>query len=323
MSTKSDILSILEGNRDRYVSGQELAESLMLSRTAIWKAIKTLEADGHKINAVTNKGYILDADSDVISSESVTGFLPESLRSLPILVYKTVDSTNTQLKKLALDGAAHGTVVVSEEQTAGRGRSGKSFYSPPNTGLYISVLLRPQSCGGNPQMITVGAAVEVCRSIEELTGLEVQIKWVNDIFLREKKVCGILTEAVTDFESGGIESIVVGVGINCGAPETGFPQELGSIAGALEAEGLSRSHLAARIVEGIIKSFEEKEKLNELVDEYRRRSLLIGKGVSFVKNGTEIAAIATGIDDDGCLLVRCDDGSSMVLNSGEVSVRKI
>lgn len=322
MSTKSDILAILEKNRDRYLSGQELAESLSLSRTAIWKSIKALETDGHIINAVTNKGYVLEADSDVISPESIRSYLPENLRSLPILVYKTVDSTNTQLKKLALDGAEHGTILVSDEQSAGRGRSGKSFYSPAGTGLYISILLRPKVCGGDPQMITIGAAAAICRAIEELSGMDVQIKWVNDIYLNGKKVCGILTEAVTDFESGGIESIVLGAGINCRAPEGGFPEEISDIACALDVQGLSRSRLVARLVEGIIQSFEGKENTEQLLDEYRKRSFLIGKTVSFVKDGAQLTALVDGIDDKGCLMVCCEDGRRMALSSGEVSVRR-
>ncbi len=319
MSTKSDILAVLEAERSRFVSGQELADSLGLTRTAVWKAIKALEAQGHEICAVPNKGYKLTEESDVLSPESILQFLPKAMSDNQIITYKTIDSTNTELKRLALDGAAHGTILLAEGQTQGRGRGGKPFFSPYGTGLYMSILLRPNK-KSDTQMITVGAAVAVSKAIEEQTGKPAGIKWVNDIYIEGRKVCGILTEAATDFESGGIESIVVGVGINCAAPREGFPEELSCSAGYLDSYGLSRSRLAAAIVRGIIEGFEAGYENQSLIDEYRSRSILTGKTISFQKEGKALFGKVVGVDDSGGLMLELGDGEKLTLHSGEVSL---
>ncbi|MEG2382409.1 MAG: biotin--[acetyl-CoA-carboxylase] ligase [Oscillospiraceae bacterium] len=318
MSTKNDILTILENERERFVSGQELGDKLNISRTAIWKAIKSLQEEGHKICAVTNKGYKFDESSDLISEEGIRMNLPQELNQNPIIVYKSTNSTNTQAKRLALEGALHGTVIVAEEQTAGRGRSGKTFFSPHGTGLYASVILRPNFGLSEPQMITIATAVAVCKAIEKLTELHPQIKWVNDIYLNGKKICGILTEAVTDFESGGIECIVVGVGINCQTSDE-LPEELHEIVGALDTAGISRNRLAAEIVSGIMSGLDNLSD-SSCIDEYRSRSLMTGKHISFTREGKSVSAVVTGINDLGNLLVRSDNGEDIILSSGEVSL---
>ena len=322
MSTKKDVLTILENERERFVSGQELAQTLNISRTAIWKAVKNLEENGHKILAVTNKGYKLDKQSDLLTEEGIRLYLPEHLKNSQIIALKTTDSTNTQAKKLALDRAAHGTILLAEEQTAGRGRSGKSFFSPSGAGLYMSIILRPDCNISDPQMITVATAVAVCRAIEKLTEKHPQIKWVNDIFIDGKKVCGILSEAVTDFESGSIESIIVGVGVDCTVTEEMLPEELLFIVGSLGSEELSRNRLAAEIASGVLESF-GKLGDGEIIDEYRKRSLMYGKEICFMHDGEMVSAKVTGINDMGNLLVCLKTGEDLVLSSGEISVANI
>lgn len=319
MPTKNGILAVLESERERFVSGQELAEKLRISRTAVWKAVKSLEEDGHRILAVTNKGYRLDPESDMLSEEGVRVNLPEIYKSIPITVLDITDSTNTQTKKLAADGAMHGTVLMAEEQTAGRGRFGKSFFSPRGAGLYMSIILKPRFGMEEPQMITVAAAVAVCKAIEKLTDKKPQIKWVNDVYLDEKKVCGILTEAVTDFESGGIESIIVGVGVDCATKEESLPPELRGIVGTLGEGAVSRNRLAAEITAGILDSFDELGS-GEIIDEYRKRSLMLGKNISFMRGSETRNASVTGISDSGGLLVRLDSGEDTELQSGEVTI---
>lgn len=322
MPTKKDVLSILENERERFVSGQELAETLKISRSAIWKAVKSLEEDGHKILAVTNKGYKLDKNSDIITEEGIRMHLPERLKEIPIIVLKTTDSTNTQAKKLALEKIPSGTIILAEEQTAGRGRLGKSFFSPYGSGLYMSIILRPDNNITDPQMITIAAALAVCRAIERLTDLKPKIKWVNDIYLDGKKICGILTEAVTDFESGSVESIVVGIGVDCTINEDMLPEELCGIVGSLGASELKRNQLAAEIAEDVIESF---GKLGDLgiINEYRKRSMMFGREVSFEREGKRYFADVTSINDMGNLLVRLKTGESLVLNSGEVTLGRI
>jgi BirA family transcriptional regulator, biotin operon repressor / biotin---[acetyl-CoA-carboxylase] ligase len=322
MPTKKDVLYILENERERFVSGQELAEKLNISRTAVWKAVKSLEEDGHKILAVTNKGYKLDKGSDMLTEEGIRMYMSESMKEAPIIVMQTTDSTNTQAKKLALDKAVNGTILTAEEQTAGRGRSGKSFFSPPGAGLYMSIILKPDKNISDPQMITVAAAVSVCKAIEKLTEKHPQIKWVNDIYLDGKKICGILTEAVTDFESGGIESIVVGIGVDCAITEEMLPEELHGIVGSLEVSELSRNRLAAEIATGVFESF-GKLGDNEIINEYRKRSMMPGREISFERGGKRLLADVTGINDMGNLLVRLKTGENLVLNSGEISIGNI
>lgn len=318
MSTKNDVLAVLERNRGGFVSGQELAETLNISRTAVWKAIKSLEDQGHGIVAVSNKGYMLEDDSDLLSKEGVALYLPEGLRDCKIFLESSVDSTNTFAKRLALDNTPHGTIVLAEEQTGGRGRSGKSFFSPSGTGLYMSLILRPSGDVKEPQMITVATAVAVCRAIEKLTVRAPAIKWVNDVFVEGKKVCGILTEAVTDFESGGIDCIVVGVGINCKRPES-VPEELEDVAFFLEEPGLSRNRLAAEIARGILESFKDLED-PVLVTEYRRLSIMTGKTIFFLWEGVRMSAEVLGLDNRCGLIVRLKDERVITLTGGEVSI---
>ena len=319
MSTKNDVLAVLERGRDRYISGQELAETLKISRTAIWKAVKALEEDGHKITAINNKGYKLEAESDVLSEEGVRVSLPDKFKQCPITVLSITDSTNTQAKKLVMEKAPHGAIVLAEEQTAGRGRYGKSFFSPRGVGLYMSLILKPSLGMPEPQMITIATAVAVCRAIEKLTEKKPQIKWVNDIYLDGKKICGILTEAVTDFESGCIESIVAGVGVDCTTEDSIIPKELRGIIGSLGVSELSRNRLAAEIASGILTGFDNLGS-SEIIDEYRKRSLMFGREITFMRGNEKLCATVTGISDSGSLLVRLASGEDLSLSSGEVTI---
>ena len=321
MTTKDAVLAFLEKDRGRFVSGPELAEKLSLSRTAVWKAIRALEAEGHEITAVKNKGYRLETGSDRLSAAGISACLPEKHRTCAINFFETTDSTNTQAKRLALEGAPHGTIVAASEQTAGRGRSGKAFFSP-DTGLYVTVILKPPAGMPDPQKITIAAAVAVCRAVEAQTALKPQIKWVNDVYLDGKKVCGILTEAVTDLESGGIDSIVVGIGVNCAIPAERIPKELVGIVGSLNAEGLSRSRLAADIAAFVLDAFDDLD-APALIDDYRRRSFLFGKEIGFKRNGEALNGTVTGISDAGNLLVRLGSGETLSLSSGEVTIGKL
>lgn len=228
--------------------------------------------------------------------------------SAPIEFYAETDSTNTRAKLLAEQGAVHGTAVIAERQTAGRGRLGRSFYSPGGTGLYLSVVLRPENTDVN--MATVCAAVGVCRAIERVCGQSPRIKWVNDLFLHGKKVCGILAEGVGPFSNGAPAAVVLGVGINCSTEL--FPEELRSVAGSLGG-GFSREALAAAVIE-------ELREMSGGIAEYRERSLMPGREVSFVRDGETITATVLGIDDAGGLILR-HAGGEMVLRCGEVSVR--
>ena len=198
MALKEEVLKYLSDNSSEYISGEELAHSLGKSRTAVWKAIKSLQADGYRIDAVTNRGYMLDADNDILNAQEIKKSLSFDCR---VEYYKTLDSTNNVAKRIIAEGEDDVLLVVGEEQTAGRGRQGKSFYSPGGTGIYMSLVVHPMIELQNAVTATTAAAVAVCRAIESLTDKKPMIKWVNDVYLNGKKICGILTEAVTDFET--------------------------------------------------------------------------------------------------------------------------
>ena len=238
----------------------------------------------------------------------------------PVQVYDTLESSNRTAKLLALDGAPHGTLVLTAHQSAGRGRLGRVFESPSGKGVYLSVLLRPAVPAASAQTATIGAAVAVCRAVQELCGLELGIKWVNDLYYQGKKVCGILTEAGTDLESGRLEWLVVGIGLNLTATAADWPPELAEKAGSLYPGGpapVSRAALAGAIARQLLAlcpAF-------DCLDEYRARCFVPGHWVT-VCTGTETyAAKALAIDEEGRLVVQRENGRPQALHCGEVTTR--
>lgn len=337
MSTRGNILKALEENKGSTVSGEELANRLNISRAAVWKAIQELRREGYRIDAITNKGYCLAQDSDVLSVEGILPHIRGAAMGDRIHVFRSLESTNLTAKKMALDGAPTGTVVISEEQTKGRGRMGRSFYSPPSGGIYISFILQPRFDAAKSVLITTAASVAVCKAIENVTGISCRIKWVNDVYLGEKKICGILTEAVTDFESGRIEYVVLGIGINYSTAQSAFPSELSGIAGSLlengqpNGSGITRNRLIAELINQVVEVNENLESRAFLSD-YKSRSFVLGKEILIIptagsgqeRNLSEgIPATAVDIDEDGGLVVRLEDGTIRTLNSGEISIRAL
>jgi BirA family biotin operon repressor/biotin-[acetyl-CoA-carboxylase] ligase len=324
MSSKKNILALLENRRDEYISGEYIAEQFNISRNAVGKAINEIKKDGYKINAVTNKGYCLCDDNDILSVQGMLPHLSQINTSEKIFVHDILESTNKTAKEKAISGAEHGTVIIANCQTAGKGRYGRAFYSPLNYGIYMSFILRPsQFYFSTPTLITAFAAVSVCEAIETISDKKPRIKWVNDIFIDKKKICGILTEAVMDFESGNTQWIVVGVGINFNKPPSiDFPEDLQQIAGAIfETDSLptTRNCLCSEIINRIIHSESHDEK--KILEEYRRRMYILGKKVS-VTGGTETyEALALDIDDIGRLVVQKDNGEILPLSSGEIRVK--
>ena len=222
-NTKSQVLELLTENSGKFFSGEEIATELGVSRNAVWKAVNSLKFEGYKIEAVKNKGYALSSTTDVISVKGIKKYLKSDL---DIEVYKEVTSTNTMLKERGSQGAKEGQVIIANMQTAGRGRIGRTFHSPSDTGIYMSILLRPTDLIPQDAVkITTLAAVCACEAIENVSGKSAAIKWVNDIFMDGLKVCGILTEAAMSLESGNLDYVVLGIGLNAYEPEGGFPEE--------------------------------------------------------------------------------------------------
>ncbi|MPM26211.1 Bifunctional ligase/repressor BirA [bioreactor metagenome] len=325
MSVKTEVLHILERYKGESISGQELAEKLGVSRTAVWKAINSLKEEGYEINGVSNKGYSLSISSDVLSSEGIRPFLNNEYKDIPITVHKTIGSTNTEAKLLTMKNASHGTVVLSEEQTSGRGRMGRSFYSPSSSGIYMSIILKPNLNLSSSVLVTTAAAVGVLKALDKFTDEKSQIKWVNDIYINGKKVCGILTEAVTDFESGTVESLIVGIVLNVKTKMEDFPDELKDKAGSLllnQNDNSIRSQLAAEIINNIL-SISENLENKEFLKIYKNRSLILGKQIIYTKNNKVEEACAHDIDEFGRLVILKNDGKIEHLSSGEVSIKNI
>ena len=314
MSVKSKVAEILERNAGQAVSGQELADRLGVSRAAVWKAVKQLQEQGYRISAGRNKGYILQPDTDVLSEGGIRLYLSEKYREIPVEVLSTVDSTNSAAKAAALRGMPHGTIIAAQEQTAGRGRLGKSFYSPPDTGLYMSVILKPDISLADSTLLTAAAACAVSDGIQQLCGEETQIKWVNDIFCHGRKICGILTEAISDFESGTAETVIVGIGLNLTTGD--FPAELQNTAGSLGIP-LQRSRLCADIACRLL-DYSEILGSPELMEKYRSRSMVLGREVSFEQRGRLRTGKAVAIDDSGCLVVDTAEGQEKLRAGGIV-----
>ena len=324
MRVKEEIIKIFENSRGEYFSGEELASRLHVSRSAVWKAVRQLEADGYQFDAASGRGYCLSPDSDVLSKQGIEKALGESVSAFDVKVYRTITSTNTVLKEMAANGVGEGTVLVASEQTAGRGRMNRRFVSPSGTGLYLSILLRPKRHAGEALFITTAAAVAVAQTVEEVSGRHAGVKWVNDVFLNGKKICGILTEASLDMESGGLEYAVCGIGVNVFPPDGGFPDEIKDIAGAVfdvRPSGDIRNRMAAGILKRFMAYYRSLPE-HPFFEEYKRRSVTVGERVTVLGRGEPRSAVALAIDGECRLVVRYDDGSEEALNSGEISVRK-
>lgn len=313
MSLKNDILIELLKSDD-YISGQQLAVKFGKSRAAVWKAVNNLIRDGYEIDAVTNRGYRLTDNNDKISARKIKSNLSQQI---DVFYYPSVDSTNNCCKRMIADGKQGAFLVTADRQTQGRGRQGKSFYSPALTGVYFSLVIRPHSSLKNAVTATTAAAVAVCRAVERMTDKKPKIKWVNDVYLDGKKICGILTEAITNFEEGTVESVIIGIGINIRTEN--FPDDVED-AGCLGA-GISRSRLIAEVTNELINI--AVGDYGSFIDYYRSHSLVIGQKIKFIQNGRITPATAVAIDKTGGLEVELENGGHTVLRSGEISIRKI
>lgn len=320
MTVKSGLLEILEQHKGETISGEWLAGRLGCTRAAVWKAVKALREDGYRIASGANKGYMLSAETNRLSAEVIRPYL--NCQEASVWVYKEVDSTNRAAKQKAMDhSASHGSVVAASRQSAGRGRRGRSFFSPEG-GLYLSVVLEPGETLQESLLLTTAAAVAVFEAVEKLCGISLDIKWVNDLYRDGKKVCGILTEAVTDFESGSIQFAVVGIGINLFQDPDTLPEELKGIAGSIferreDAEKVDLNRLVAEIVNNLM----EEMKDLKLSPVYVAHNMIPGHEIRILDGERSRKALALEICQDGRLLVLEEDGSRTALSYGEVSIR--
>lgn len=334
MGVKEQVLLLLENQRESFFSGQEIADRLSVTRASVWKAVKALQKDGYAIEAVTNKGYILKKAPDVLSAAYIEQELAAAGVRLKVKVEKKVDSTNNVLKQYVAEGEKDDMVLLAGEQSAGRGRRGRSFYSPEGTGLYMSLLLHPDVTPKEGTMLTTLTAVAAAKAVENVTDESVQIKWVNDVWMRGKKISGILTEGSASLEEGKLEYVIVGIGINLYEPKGGFPEEIREVAGAVFTTHVQRENLRNRLAAEFIRYFMEYYRTfpaRDYLEEYKRRCFVIGKKVRIItpsgapykaeEEPDRTNATVLGIDDSCHLKVQYEDGTIEFLSSGEISIR--
>ncbi len=321
---RDEVLRALEAQRGQCISGAALAQRLGVSRAAVWKAIEKLRADGLMIDALTGEGYALRADDDTLTAEAVHAARETHALGSALTVLPETDSTNSLMKRDYTD-APHGFTLIARTQTAGRGRLGRTFCSPDG-GLYMSVLLRPRLPLAQLNFVTLAAAVAVCRALERLTSVAPSIKWVNDVLVDDRKLCGILTEAAIEGETGAIDFVVVGIGINLRLDRTALPPEVQPIVCALAElthDVPRRAVLAAAILDelGTAYALLERGQSDLLLAEYRARLCVLGRMVRVCTPQGSYEARVHGLDEDGHLQVCTADGVRHTLSSGEISIR--
>lgn len=319
MKLKEKILNLLNKKETEFISGQYLAEVFNVSRNAVWKAVNSLRQDGYNIYAVQNKGYTLDG-SGIFTGEIIKSYMqsPVKIEYIP-----TVTSTNDIIMEYGRNGREEFTAVVADSQSHGRGRKGRIFYSPDNAGTYFSILLRPNLHFSESLYITTAAAAAVTEAIKQLYNIDTEIKWVNDVYYKGKKICGILTEAHIDMESGTIDYAALGIGINIFEPEKNYHKDIKNIAGAAFCRDMFDNKIRCEITAKVIDIFYDYYKnLSSMtfLNTYKSRSFLTGKNVMIEKGGIVQKAFVKGIDDKCRLSVLLENGVEENLNSCEVSL---
>lgn len=329
------LLKMLKENKGNYVSGQEICEMMGVSRTAVWKHVNALREMGYVIESSTKRGYMLVKEPDILTYDEVGPYLKTKYIGRNYIYRKSVDSTNTMAKSLPQD-TPEGSLVIAEEQTAGRGRTGKSWESPRNKGIWMSLYLKPDILPQDAPLITHVAALAVVRAIKSVTGIIPGIKWPNDVIIDGKKVCGILTELNAEMDC--VNYVVVGIGINVNTEK--FPDELKDVATSLlieyrkigahkaknDVKGLiDRKHLLAEVLNHFEMLYEKflSGEVADIIRECKKLSVTLGKSVRIITKSGGFDAIAVDIDDRGALIVEREDGSRQAVIAGEVSVRGV
>ena len=321
---KNEILRALR-ETDSYVSGQELCRKLGVSRTAVWKNIRSLQEDGYEIEAVTNRGYRLAGVPDTIAEEEVASRLQTERMGRQIRYFSRIDSTNQYAKRIAEEGAPDGTLIIADEQTAGKGRSGRTWVTPPAEAIAFTLLLRPKLSPDRISMVTLVMGLAVTNAVNSLYGVSAGIKWPNDVVIKGRKLCGILTEMSAEVRQ--VNYIVIGVGIN--ANLTSFSEEIRGIATSLRLElgqDINRAELIARVMaefERLYAEFEAQGDLGAVMQEYNELCLNAGSKVRVLDPNGEYTGTSRGINSMGELLVETEDGKMQEVYAGEVSVRGI
>lgn len=318
------ILELLR-RQEGFLSGEDIGRELSITRAAVWKGIKKLREEGYEIEAVTNRGYRLTNPETMYNKRELEQGLKTKTMGQTIYFYEETDTTNNRARELALEGAPEGTLVVAEKQTAGRGRRGKVWESPLGTGIWMSLVLRPQIAPAEASVLTLLCGLATAEAIEAETGLSAGIKWPNDILINGKKAVGILTEM--DCEMSEVHFVIPGIGINVNTAS--FPLEIADIATSLYLEcgkTVSRRRLVHKVLERLEEHYETFLRTGSfaaMLEDYRKHCITLGKEVH-VLGREPFFAEALNITPEGELLVRrADNGKEEVVFSGEVSIRGV
>ncbi len=319
------VIEMLLKSQGGYLSGEAMSQELGVTRSAVWKMINQLRCCGYEIDSVKNRGYSLVSAPDSLEKVILSQGFETSLLGRDMECFPSIDSTNSEVKRRAMAGANAGLVVVAEEQTAGRGRRGRSFHSPKDTGLYLSFLLRPQCSVEELSDLTPRVAVAVAQGIETCCSVAPEIKWTNDLLLHGKKISGILTELSLESDSDFVEFAVVGIGLNVNHQKGDFPASLEEFTSSIAMETgqtwrrdfLCRDILSA--LNQVIGGYPENK--SHCLEQYRQACITLGKEVQVLRGEERRQGKALEIDSDFRLLVRYEQGEEEWLSAGEVSVR--
>ncbi|KRN09956.1 biotin operon repressor biotin--[acetyl-CoA-carboxylase] synthetase [Liquorilactobacillus mali KCTC 3596 = DSM 20444] len=317
MNNTQKVLELLS-NSTNYLSGEKIASEVGISRTAVWKIVKNLQDLGYPIKSKMHSGYYYK-DNNKLNEFIIKKNLPTDLKNIAFELHDSLNSTNIRAKEISASQVdSQPLIIISDQQTGGYGRYGRSFSSPKTTGIYMSILLKTQSKELNPGLLTTATALAVARTIEKNLGVATQIKWVNDVLVNQKKVVGILTEAVSDIESGSINQVIIGIGINYLSDISLFPPEIQERVGTLreyvEQSHLSRNYFIAQLLGEFFALYSDYQS-GDFIDEYKEKSYLIGKKVTIIQGEQRVSGIVADIDKKGRLVLQ--DGT--ILYSGEVT----
>ncbi|MCL6610495.1 MAG: biotin--[acetyl-CoA-carboxylase] ligase [Peptococcaceae bacterium] len=318
------MLAFLKEYQPNFVSGEEICRKMGVSRTAVWKHIRALQGEGYLIDAVPRCGYRLVGIPDRLYGQEIAHGLDTEFLGRTVYYYDSIDSTNREARSLASGGAPHGTLVVAEEQTGGKGRQGKGWFSPRGTGIWCSLVLRPGIAPAEASPVTLLAAVAAASAMEKTAGVSPGIKWPNDILADGRKICGILTEMSAEMER--VNFLVVGTGINVNIPQESFPAEVRDIATSLRAVKGGEVSRAA-LLRQYLREFEHYYRVwldtgfEPVLDEWKKRCVTLDRPVLVKSAGESWEGWAEDVDPGGALVLRLKDGSRRRFLAGEVSLR--